>query len=367
MDGLAALLAARGHTVLRFSRSSEEIPGKRFGALQAFFAGIYNPFARRAFGRFLDAHCPEVVHVHNLFPFLSPAILPECARRRVPVVMTLHNYRLLCPNALLLREGQPCHECVGGREWRCVRHNCERSLPKSLGYALRTAFARRSGLVLRHVDHFICLTEFQRAIHVRAGFPAERMTVIPNPAPQVSQPSTLNPQPDYVGYVGRVSPEKDVPTLMEAARLLPDIPFKVAGSYWRMQELVRRAPSNMEFLDHLEKEQLSGFFRGMRMLAFATRCYENFPTVLLEAMALGIPIVCARIGGLPEIVEDGATGLLYNAQDPADLAARIRQLWDNPALARQLGEAGRAKAAREYHPDVVYEKLQTVYRRVLGP
>ena len=282
--------------------------------------------------------------------------------------------------------GRPCHECVGGREWRCVRHNCERSLAKSLGYAVRTAFARRSGLVLRHVGRFICLTQFQRDIHVRAGFPADRMTVIPNLMPSEASPvprppssgpclpsSVLRPPSSvlrppsipYVGYVGRVSPEKDVPTLMEAARRLPDIPFRVAGSYWRMRELVKRAPANMEFLDHLEKDQLAGFFRGMRVLAFATRCYENFPTVLLEAMAQSIPVVCTRIGGLPEIVEDGKTGLLYNAQDPADLAAKIRQLWDNPALSRRLGEAGRAKAAREYHPDVVYEKLQTVYRRVL--
>jgi len=386
VEGLATLLAARGHTVLRFSRSSEEIPGKFLGSAQAFLAGIYNPFARRLFGRFLDTYRPDVVHAHNLFPFLSPAILPECTRRRVPVVLTLHNYRFLCPNALLLRVGRPCHECVGGHEWRCVWHNCERSFAKSLGYALRTAFARRSGLVLRHVNEFICLTEFQRDLHVRAGFPADRMTVVPNPAPEKAGAQKLKAEMleaqtgrretegsrtieqsdsgrQYVGYLGRVSFEKDVPTLVAAARRLPEIPFRVAGSYWRMEESVKHAPPNVEFLGHVEGERLREFFAGMRLLAFATRFYEGFPMVLVEAMVRGIPIVCTRIGGLPEIVEDGQTGLLYEPGDAADLAAKISALWKDAALRERLTQAAAAKVQRLYSPDAVYEKLGAVYAR----
>ena len=389
VGALAQLLTNRGHDVVRFSRSSEEIPGKWFGAEQAFVAGIYNPFARARFGRFLDENRPDVVHIHNLFPFISPSVLPECVRRKVPVVLTLHNFRFICPNALLLRDGHTCHDCVGGREWNCIRHNCEKSLPKSFGYAIRTAFARKSGLVFKHVDRFICLTNFQRDIHVGAGFPEDRMVVIPNPAPPkgdvvgksaaglcgkvevtgdgVARAKNLGGDrcEGYVGYVGRVSPEKDVPTLLDAARMMPTVQFKIAGDYWRMPQLIEEAPPNVEFLGHLDKNRLEEFFGGMRVFAFATRCYENFPTVLLEAMSAGIPIVCTRIGGLAEIVVDEQCGLLYKVGDSVDLAAKIQRLWGDAGLRKRLVASGLEKVTMEYGVGRVYEQLMGVYEEVV--
>ena len=390
VEAHADLFTAHGHEVLRFSRSSEEISAKWFGQAQGFAAGIYNPFARAEFARFLDERRPDVVHIHNLFPFISASILPECARRRIPVVLTLHNFRFICPNALLLRDGHTCHDCVGGREWNCIRHNCEKSLPKSFGYAIRTAFARKSGLVFKHVDRFICLTNFQRDIHVGAGFPEDRMVVIPNPAPPkgdvvgksaaglcgkvevtgdgVARAKNLGGDrcDGYVGYVGRVSPEKDVPALLDAARMMPTVEFKIAGDYWRMPQLVEEAPPNVEFLGHLDKSRLGEFFAGMRVFAFATRCYENFPTVLLEAMCAGIPIVCTRIGGLPEIVVDEQCGLLYKVGDSVDLAAKIQRLWGDAGLRDQLVDSARKRTATEYGVDRVYEQIRGVYGDVIG-
>lgn len=374
VNRLTDLLAKRGHEVVRFGRSSAEIPGKVFGQLQAFCAGIYNPFSRRRFGRFLDEHRPEVVHIHNLFPFISPSILPECGRRRVRTVMTLHNFRLLCPNALLMRNGQICHECLPGREWRCVVRNCERSLPKSIGYAARTAFARRSNWFLKHVDQYICLTAFQRDIHVAQGFPRERMSVIPNSAPpsrigRNQNAATHGRRMDrgFIGYVGRVSPEKDVPTLLNAAKRLPLIPFKVAGSYDRMPELIRSQPNNAEFVGHLDQDELEEFYAELTVMAFTTRCYECFPTAVLEAMTHGIPVVGTRIGGLPEIVEEGQTGLLYEPGDPYDLAAKILRLWRDPALAARLGAAGRVKAQRDYSEQITYKRLMDAYGSKRAP
>jgi glycosyltransferase involved in cell wall biosynthesis len=371
VNHLAALLEEKGHHVIRFSRGSAEIRQKALGQLQACLAGVYNPFSRRAFARMLDSTGPEIVHVHNLYPFISASILPECTKRNVPVVMTLHNFRIVCPNALLMRDGRVCHECLGGREWRCAWHNCEHSLPKSVGYAARTAFARRSGWFRAHVSRFICLTAFQRDIYAREGFPAERMAVIPNPGGLIRDSRfEIRDEDDsrfeirdsnYVGYVGRVSPEKDVPTLLAAARLLPDIPFKVAGDFWRMRDLVRQAPVNVKFLGHLDAPRLSEFYRDMRLMAFTTLCYEGFPMALVEAMAKGIPIVCARIGGLPEIVEDGHTGLLYEPGNADQLAGCIKQLWDDQKLSERLGEAGRQKARTQYSDESIYKQLMNVY------
>jgi glycosyltransferase involved in cell wall biosynthesis len=343
----AALLAAHGHEVVRFQRSSAELDTMTLGGARAFFTGIYNAAARRAFARFLDRERPDLVHVHNLFPLISPAILAECGR--VPTVMTLHNFRLICPNALLLRDGRICHDCLGGREYRCVLHNCEHNFPKSLGYALRTAFVRR-GSLLNNVRRFICLTQFQRDLFVREGFPAKKMAVVPNAIPSVWLGAPPHEGGEFVGYVGRVSPEKDVPTLLEAARRLPDIPFKIAGSYWRMPEQIRSTTPNVEFVGHLDLEALRDLYRRMRVLVFATRCYENFPVTLLEAMAQDVPIVCAKIGGLTEIVE----GAFYEPGNADDLVARIRESWNH-------GVSGWAKALRDYHPDVVARQLAAVY------
>lgn len=390
VGALAQLLTNRGHDVVRFSRSSEEIPGKWFGEAQAFAAGIYNPFARARFGRFLDENRPDVVHIHNLFPFISPSVLPECVRRKVPVVLTLHNFRFICPNALLLRDGHTCHDCVGGREWNCIRHDCEKSLPKSFGYAIRTAFARKSGLVFKHVDRFICLTNFQRDIHVGAGFPEDRMVVIPNPAPRdsdvvgksipegrgkvevrgdgVARARNLGGDRcgGYVGYVGRVSPEKDVPTLLDAARRMPTVQFKIAGDYWRMPQLIEEAPPNVEFLGHLDRTRLGEFFEGMRVFVFATRCYENFPTVLLEAMSAGVAIVCTRIGGLPEIVDDERCGLLYNTGDSGDLAEKILRLLRDSQLRDRLVSASLGKVATDYSSQNTYCRILEVYKSAIA-
>ena len=372
VDNLAVMLSDRGHQVLRYWRSSEEISSKWFGVVQAFLAGIYNPFSRADFARFLDKERPDVVHVHNLFPFISPSILPECSKRAIPVVMTLHNFRLVCPNALLLRDGILCHECLGGREWCCVKHNCEKNFPESIGYALRTAFVRSAGFCKTHVSRFICLTEFQREIHVQQGFPAERMIVIPNPAPEVpvgaGPKGRINDQMagSYVGYVGRVSAEKDVPVVLAASRMLPDIPFKIAGDYWRMPHLLNEAPPNVEFVGHLQGACFEDFFRKMKLMVFATRYYEGFPMTLLDAMVRKVPIVCTRIGGLPEIIEDGRTGLLFERGNASDLAAQISQLWGNASLREILSDAANRKVRDEYSAESVYQRLLRVYTEAIG-
>jgi len=383
--GQRALLTARGHTVDTFTRSSAEISGAIVSKAGAFFSGIYSRGARREFSRALRDARPDVVHVHNLFPLISPSILPECRAAGVPVVMTLHNFRLVCPNALLFTRGRVCRECLGGREWRCVLNNCEAGVGKSSGYALRTWAARHFRRVLDNVDVFICLTEFQRQIYIKEGFPADRCVVITNFVGEDSdnlhrkgakcaelrtENSPLRPprlcgedSPFFVLYVGRVSPEKDVPTLLEAAKLCPDIPFKIAGSYWRMPDLPRRAPANVRFLDHVSAGSVHELYAQARLVVFATRCYEAFPAVLPEAMSHARPLVCARIGGLPEIVTDGGNGLLYTPGDAADLAGKIRRLWGDPAMCAALGGNGRDRALTDYGPDRHYERLMAAYAR----
>jgi glycosyltransferase involved in cell wall biosynthesis len=365
IDNLVTLLEKRGITVHRFSRFSAEIEYTRLGKISAFFSGIHNPFSRKVFGQFLRETRPDVVHIHNLYPLISPSILPECKAQRIPVVMTVHNFRLVCPNGLLMSHGKVCHRCLGGREYWCILRNCENDIFKSTGYALRSAVARLLRRYYDNVDHFICLSEFQKNILVDEGLPANRVSVLANHISFAVEISRQKESGGYVAYVGRISPEKDVLSLIEAARQLDDVEFKFAGDYNRIPEVMKNKPDNCEFLGQLNAEKIAEFYSNARMIVFATRCYEGFPTVLLEAMSHGLPVVCSRIGGLPEIVEDGRTGLLYEPSKTDELADHIRTLWQNPALCQKLGNAGLQKAREDYAADRLMDRLLDIYEKVI--
>jgi glycosyltransferase involved in cell wall biosynthesis len=354
------MLEEHGHRVIPFIRSSAEISGMAFGKLRAFFSGIYSRSSRLQMRQTLEKEKPDVVHVHNVFPLISPSVLGECRRARIPVVMTVHNYRLMCPNGLHMTGGQICEKCLGGREYWCALKNCEKGLFKSIGYALRNYVARKGRFFVDNVTMYAALTDFQRTRLIAAGFPVERIVVIPNMAspPQVEQTSPLG---DYVGFVGRVSAEKGLLTLLSAASACVEIPFKAAGGYDRMPELVNQAPTNFQFLGQLGAEKLGAFYDSTRMVVLCSTWFEGFPMVLVEAMLRGKPVICSRIGGLPEIVDHDKTGLLFEPGNAVDLAAKIRFLWDRPDLCTQMGKAGRAKALQEYGPVKYYERLIKLY------
>jgi glycosyltransferase involved in cell wall biosynthesis len=338
IDGLVKLLESRGVTVQRFSRSSTEIEETRLGRIPAFFSGIHNQFSRKAFGQFLRETRPDVVHIHNLYPLISPSILPECTAQGFPVVMTVHNFRLACPNGLLMSHGEVCHRCLGGREYWCI---------------------------LRNVDHYLCLTRFQRDILVKEGLPQDRVSVLTNPVEIKVAEQSVEMERDSVLFVGRVSREKGIASLFDAARVCSDIPFVVAGSWQAMSEASELAPGNVTLLGPVPSQELGALYEKARIFVLPSVWYEGFPTVLLEAMSHGLPVVCSRIGGLPEIIDDGVTGLLYEPGNVDVLADRIRTLWQNPALCQKLGEAGRRKVLEEYAADRLLDRLLGIYEKVI--
>jgi len=358
------LLRENGHDVAYFRRSSAEIPEMRLGKARAFFSAIHSPSSKRAVGRLLEEKRPDIVHIHNLFPLISPSILPECKRAGIPVMMTVHNYRLVCPNGLFLRDGKICEECSGGREWRCFLRNCEANWFKSLGYALRNYIARMRRYFLDNVSIYYAQTEFQRTRLIQEGFPEDRICVIPNMVASKEVETAKDPG-QYVGFVGRISPEKGIDTLIEAARACPDIQFKAAGSYNRVPDIVTKAPHNFNFRGHLDKEPLDKFYVNSRIIVLCSICYEGFPSVLLEAMLHGKPVISSRIGGLPEIVDEGVTGFLFEPGNAQDLAQKIRYLWNSPDLCRQMGRACREKVLREYSPDAYYRRLMSAYKSAI--
>ncbi len=368
VERTAELLRHEGHEIVEFYRSSEEIPRMRLGKMWALASGVHSRSSCKVVRVAIRQHRPDVINVHNVYPLISPSVLKVCRDEGVPVVMTVHNYRLICPNGLFMTRGEVCRRCAAGREYWCLLRNCEDGLAKSFGYALRNWAARKRRAFLDNVTIYMALTEFQRQQLISEGFPPERIAVVPNMAPTASV-ETATEVGSYVGFVGRVSPEKGIDILCEAARSVPDAPIRVAGSYEGNEHLTDGAPASLEFLGQLGHNRLNSFYACSRMIVLPSVCYEGFPMILPEAMLHSKPIICSRIGGLGEIVDDGVTGLLFEPGNAEDLAEKIRYLWDRPKLCREMGQAGREKALREYSPEKYYERLMAVYQRAikLGP
>jgi len=364
VQDIQRVLEANGHETQPFFQTSAGIASFPQKA-NAFGRGIYNPSSRIAIRRLIAKLRPHVANVHNVFPLISPSVLPELRAQGIPTLMTVHNYRLVCPNGLHLWKDRLCEQCCGGHEYWCAVRNCTGELFKSVGYAFRNYVARRARFFSDNVTLYAPLTAFSKNRLIDAGISEERIAVIPNMVHPGDVPSPNN-NGSVVGCVGRVSPEKGIPCLAAAAQHCPSISFQVAGDYSAQPEILSSAPKNMSFLGHLNKEALDEFYTLVKILAFPSICFEGFPGVLLEAMVRGIPVVCSRIGGLPEIVEDGVTGLLFEPGNADELAQKIQFLIDRPSQCREMGERGREKVLREYSPERYYERLMTAFDKALA-
>jgi glycosyltransferase involved in cell wall biosynthesis len=204
---------------------------------------------------------------------------------------------------------------------------------------------------------FACLTDFQRRKLIGAGFPEDRMVVIPNTADVSREGPLQTVDGDYVGFVGRVSREKGLDFLLDAARLRPDIPFRIAGHADNGGPLPGDLPPNVVLRGHLDGGRLVEFYRQARMIVIQSKGYEGFPMVLLEAMQHGKPVIGPRLGGIPEIIEDGKTGLLFESGDLHDYVAGLARLWDSPGLCAAMGEAGKERLEKEYSSDRYYKRF----------
>lgn len=370
-DTIAALLAERGHEVTKFTRSSDEVRTGPVGMLKAALTGLHNPSMVKAMRQAIARARPDIVFVQNLYPLISPSVLSACRAMDVPVVMRCPNYRLLCPNGLFLSHGQVCERCTtGARELNCVLHNCERALAKSAAYAARNALARLRGAFKDNVSMFLPLTEFARQKLIDGGFQPERIRVLGGLYEQgflqSAQPQQPQGDKQYMAFVGRVSPEKGLSVFVEAARALPHVPFKIAGDAGGISTVAGPLPANLTLSGHLAGDALREFYANARAVLVPSLWYEGLPVVALEAMAFARPVICSRIGGLSEVVDDGITGYLTAPGDAVDLAARVQQLWQHPELARQMGQSGLAKAQRQYSREAFLFRLEGAFAAAIA-
>lgn len=361
------LLRANMHEVITYFRSSEELEAMSNAKLKAFFSAFYNPKSITAIKELLVKEKPDIVHIHNMYPLISPAILPVIKKMGIPIVMTVHNYRLLCPNGLFFNKGSICEKCTGvGKELNCISNNCEGSILKSTGYALRNFWARKKDYYLNNVDLFLCLTEFQKNKLATNGFTKEKCDVLPNFYSKEIKEFDYNISArNYVAFAGRISPEKGIPLLLEAAKKLPHIPFQLAGEMRQGYEKEIDVPENVIFKGMLDSQSMSDFYSKARLYIHSSVCYEGFPMVFPEAMAHKLPIIAPNMAGYPEIAEDNFNGLLFGTGNADSLAKTIDTLWNNPQLSNQLAENGFNKVQKKYSSLAYYKKLENTYLQLV--
>ncbi len=364
------LLLQHGHEVDEFTRHSDEIRSAGvIGTLKGAWATAYNPFMARAIKKRVEEFKPDVVHVHNTFPLLSPSIFSAIGHSAARI-LTLHNYRLMCPAAIPMRSGKVCTDCLDLRSvWPSIQHGCYRnSRIATLPLAANVALHRALGTWQLEVDAFIALTEFQRATLIAAGLPRDKVHVKPNYFP--GNP-TVVPWPErgtYAVFAGRLSQEKGVVALVKAwIALGSDAPeLRIIGDGLLRGELEKAAAgSSIRFLGQLPADETIRQIAHARLQLLPSEWFEGFPMVVREAFAVGTPAAVSNIGPLPSIVKHGINGVVFEAANPQSLLTTVRNVWQTPGLLEQLGTGARKSFETLYTEDINYACMMDIYQAAI--
>ncbi|MDR0866402.1 MAG: glycosyltransferase family 4 protein [Candidatus Symbiothrix sp.] len=363
VDRQIALFREMGHTVDVYRKTTE---GKRdtfIGEAKGFFTAFYSPSSVKDIKNILKTNRPDVVIIHNLYPYISPAILKPIKQAGVPIIMTVHNFRLICPTGLFMRDFRPCELCLEkGNEWSCIQYNCEHSRLKSIGYAGRNWYARKTKAYLNHVDFYACITQFQIQKLIQAGYDPEKMVYMPNFIEKAKEPDySLG---DYVAISGRLSREKGIDLILEVAAKTPHIKYVFAGSPRKEEPITTPIPKNCLFLGHIPINKLGDFYKNARFLLIASLCYEGFPMTIPEAAAYGKPTIGPAHAGFLEIIDDNKTGLLFKPGDSDDLFRKITSLWDNKMQCRKMGKNAYEKLKNTYTSAIVKNKWNQLFEKI---
>lgn len=360
-----ALLGAAGHRVSTYFRHNDEIDNDSLvSKIATGPKAIWARDSYRDLRELLKREKPDLAHFHNTFPLISPSALYACREQRIPIVLTLHNYRLFCAPGILFRDGSICEECLDHGLWRSIRHSCYReSAPQTAAVALMLAIHRGLGTWLRIVDFFIAPTEFVRAKFIAGGLPHNRIFVKPNFVDLDPDGSSAG---EYAIFVGRITEEKGIRTLIAAWTLLEQqIPLIIVGDGPLRGEIEQDAQhkglSNVLFRGSTPTANTIRMMRGARFLVFPSESYETFGMAIIEAFACGIPVLCSNLGAMHELVANGQTGLHFRPRNPEDLAAKITWAWTHPTELKEMGRRARLEYEAKYTAKRNYELLMRAY------
>ncbi len=341
-----------------------------FHKLRAASAIIYNRNARRQIESLVDASRPDIVHVHNIYHHLSPSILPPLRKRGIPVVLTAHDLKLLCPSYKMISQGAVCEDCKGGNLLNLARKRCLKgSLALSGLITIESMAHRYTRLYSANIDVIVAPSQFYRSKFIEWGWPAEKVRYIPN---FVANDGTVRtPVPDHgpVLYFGRLSDEKGLATLIRAAAA-SGVRVAIAGTgpmEADLKELACAMQAPVDFLGYRSGPDLAAALEVARAIVIPSEWYENAPMSVLEAYAAGRPVLGASIGGIPELISENETGWTFTSGSVEDLASALAKVVDTPSPAlTEMGETGAAQIRAEFGQAIYLDRMQSLYRAILS-
>jgi glycosyltransferase involved in cell wall biosynthesis len=357
-----ALLRTHGDETLLYQRHNDELQTMPRAA--AAFSAIWSSQSARELEQQCHQFQPDVIHAHNTFPLISPSIYWVAKKLRIPVVQTLHNFRLLCPQAMLLRDSAICEDCVGRLPWRSITRKCYRD--SALQSAVLTgmlAVHRTMGTFDHKVALYVATNAFCRDKFIAGGLRAERLRIKPHFVDNMAIEPQWNEREGGL-FIGRLSPEKGLDVLIEASNRLSSKVMKIVGN-GPLEHKVAPAFGERHLGYRSRQEVLELLGRAAFLVAPST-CYETFGLVGIEAFSCGTPVIASRRGSFGELVKDGVTGLLFNPGDAQDLATKIEWALAHPDAMRDMGRAARAEYLARYTPQRNYRMLMDIYEEAVA-
>ncbi|MBT8137217.1 MAG: glycosyltransferase [Gammaproteobacteria bacterium] len=365
-----AMLESNGHEVIVFEKSNNQIAS--MSKASAAMSFVWSRESKRELQEVIGRRRPEIAHFHNTFPLISPSAYYACKEAGIPVVQTLHNYRLLCPAYTLVRNGEVCEICINKSfAWPAIRYRCYRgSAMQSAGVGAMLTIHRLMKTWSETVSAYIALTQFSRGKFIEGGFPAEKMHVKPNfMVPAQSSTPALHER-NYLLFVGRLSHEKGTDVLLHALTRLRHIPVKIIGDGPLAEQLDSfiqdNGLTNVERIGQLPHDEVLPFVEAAACLVVPSRWYEGFPMTIVEAFSRAVPVIAARLGSLAEIVDDGTTGLHFDSGSSEDLARKLDWGWSNKEAMRAMGDNALREFRDNYLPQRNHEILMTIYKSAIG-
>ena len=378
----ANILMSYGHEVAFFSRHFHKNPLSEYSK---FFASnleyenvpiikkvlaslklVYSYECRNKFYDLLKFFNPDIIHAHNIYGRLTTSIVDAAKKRQIPVVMTLHDYKLICPSYLMLLDDRICERCKGKKFYYCAFKKCHKqSLTSSLIYAIESY---HNSILKKYawIKYFLCPSKFILRKHAEIGIPHEKLIHLSNFIKAESFEPNFNCG-EYIIFIGRLSKEKGLLTLLKAAKEI-DIPVRIVGEgpfRDKLDNYIKENKINNVFFEGYKSgEELKDLFRNALFLVFPSEWYENAPMTILEAFAYGKPVIGSNIGGIPEMVIENETGLLFNPGNYLELREKINFLLSNPSLITEMGKNAREKVEKEYYAKTHYERLMGVYTNI---
>lgn len=378
------ILKLHGHEIVSFSRHYEKnfnsnfvsffpsfIEYENVSILRKITTGlklIYSLEAKDKITKMINHFMPDIIHAHNIYGRLTSSVLDAAKDRDIPVVMTLHDYKLICPSYSMLLNGRSCERCKGGRFYNCLLTRCHKgSLSASAVYTIESYF-NRLFKKYDHIKYFICPSRFLLIKHLESGLPEEKLIHISNFI-RVEKYDPNYKHENYILYAGRLSKEKGIMTLLKAVNGL-EVSLKIAGDGPMREEYETYAKGNqllnVLFEGYKTGDELRELFRNAAFIVFPSECYENAPMTILEAFAYGKPVIGSNIGGIPEMVVEGETGLLFGPGNPDELREKILYLLSNPSLIEAMSRKAREKTETEFNAEIHYKRLMEIYKAAIS-